>query len=231
MAMFDTPFYHKTIELYHGVFGKIFDNLKVVRKNGDHIKVPIAWASQQKYNVRREQNPDPEKFTHKNRLPRMSFRMIDLVRDPSRTTNKNNLLTENVTDRGSVSSLKTQYNRVPFNFQFKLGVQTKYYEDMLSIIEQIMVYFNPEISVTIQDNPDLNMSSDLTITLDNHQMEDSFEGPFDEDRTIQKDFEFTLKGYLYMPTSNSGIIQQVTLNYYDLDFGNLLDTDTVTPEQ
>lgn len=231
MAMFDTPFYHKTIELYHGVFGKLFDNLKVVRSNGDVIKVPLAWSGQQKYNVRVDQNPNPDEFTIKNRLPRMSYQMIGMERDAERVTNRQQHLVDNTVDRTTATGVNIQYNRVPFNFTFALSLTTKYYEDMLCLIEQIMVYFNPEITVTIEDNPDINMSSDLVIQMDSHDLEDSFEGEFSEDRIIQKDFQFTLRGWLYMPTSSYGIIKQVTLNYYDMDFPDTqIDHDIITPD-
>lgn len=235
MALLDTHFYHKTISLYTAVFGNCFNDLKVARDNS-FIKVPIAYAAQQKYNVRNEQDPDPGLVRFMKSTPRMSFRLVGWQRDPARSKNKH-LQLMNIHKVGATGEHKVQYNRVPYTFNFALDITTKYMDDMLQLFEQIAVVFNPSIQVVVKDNPTLDDDSAITITMSDSQMEDSFEGVYETGREITCTFNFTLEGYLYMPTRDGSIIKTVYINYYDLNDTDLLldsqvftEADALSPE-
>lgn len=221
-------FYHKTISLLTGVFGSVFDEIKVVRSNGQTIKVPIAYETKQKYSVRNTQNPDPNEVRKKIILPRMGFKLNSLQRDTTRTTNKMNVLMQANVDRTQVDSVKSQLNRVPYLFGYQLNVKAKTVDDLFQIVEQILVYFNPTLRVNVLDNPDLNGESSITITLLDAGLEDMFEGSFDGEQVLETTLNFSLEGWLYMPTSQAKIIKTVNINYYDMGLGTLLGTDTET---
>ena len=102
---------------------------------------------------------------------------------------------------------------------------------MFQIFEQIAVYFNPSLQVVVKDNEDLDSESAITITLDGSQMEDAFEGLYEEGRLIQATFDFTLEGYLYMPTTEASIIKTIYLNYYDLDDPDTMIDQTILTEE
>lgn len=220
-------FGHKTILLYCNVFGSVFDEIKIERDNGKLIKVPIAYAVKNPYDVRNEQNPDPNKARYKNQLPRMSFSIVGYQRDPSRMVNRYSNLVGNG-NRAS-GTVRVQKQRVPYNFQFRLNIKTKNLIDMLQIIEQIMVYFNPSIVVNVEDAPDLGLETAIPIQLQaNDTLGDLFEGSFENERIIETSLDFNLEGYLYMPTSNAKVIKKVTVNYFDLDSKGLIETDVFT---
>lgn len=214
-AILEKPFYHNTIRLYSSVFGNLFNDIKIVRDDNKTIKIPLAYAAQQKYNVRLDQDEDPNLIRYMKRTPRMSFVLTGWNRDTTRSKNNmHKLVTRTSSTDDSVIS---QYNRVPYTFNFSLDVTAKYMDDLLQVFEQIASMFNPNLQVVVKDNPDLEEDSSLNITLLDSQAEDSFEGVYENGREITMNFNFKLEGYLYKPTSNSSVIKTVYINYYDLD--------------
>ena len=78
--MFGTHFYHEKTRKAVAIFGKLFNNLYVVRKNRttgastSQVKVPLAYAPKAKYLDRIRENSDLDTDTKVAiKLPRMSF--------------------------------------------------------------------------------------------------------------------------------------------------------------
>jgi len=233
MPILEDFFYHNTIETYVGAFGSVFDEIKIKRqpvgtKPGKLIKVPIAYAVKRRYVVRDEQNPDPNKARIKNQLPRMSFSIVSMQKDPTRMLNR---MEQMLTVGNRQNGLSTQRGRVPYNFQIRLDVKTKTIGDMLQILEQILVYFNPSIIVNLVDNPDLEMETAIPIKLQNNSgIADLFEGSFEDDESIEASLDFELEGYLYLPTSEAKVIKKVTVNYHDMKTRELIDQQVFTED-
>jgi hypothetical protein len=163
------------------------------------------------------------------RLPRLAFQLTGWDKDDSRITNKMHMLQEQGVDRSVNNQVNAQMNRVPYNFNYELRAKAKHLDDLLQIAEQILPYFNPSIKIVVKDNPDLDSDTALNLTLTDSNIEDQFEGGFEEGRVIEAIFTFTMEGYLYGPTTPSGIIKTVIVNYYDLiDPDVIIDTDTFT---
>jgi hypothetical protein len=227
MSVLTNHFYHKTITLYTGVFGSIFNEIKIKREEGKIILVPIAYSAKQKYDVRNEQNPDPNKVRYKMQLPRMGFRLIGLRKDNERITNKMHRIRANYDL--SQDGVEAQYNRVPFTFQYELNLKTKTLDDMFQLIEQILVYFNPALRVNVLDNPDLGADSAIHVKLIDSGLDSMFEGSFEMEQVIETTMQFELEGWLYMPTNNVKVIKQINLNYYDMNKPDvLLDSQVIT---
>lgn len=221
--------YNKTITLLTGVFGAVFNEIKIVRADGKTILVPIAYAIQQKYDARLKQNPDIQtSLKYQSILPRMSFKLVSWQRDNDRALSKYNQLIEQA-DRSQVSELSSQRNRVPYKFTYELNAKTKTVDDMLQIVEQILVMFNPSLNVIVKDNKDLNATSAINISLADSQIQDMFEGSFEDDQFIETSFVFSLDGWLYMPTATSKIITKVITNIFDYDSSELLNTTIEVP--
>lgn len=228
MAILETHFYNKTIKLYTAVFGTVFNDINIVRDDGKSIKVPISYAGQQKQNTRLDAEDEVPSARYKMRLPRMAFRLTGWEKDESRLTNKRHILQDRLPDRTTVNSIQSQYNRVPYNFNFELLLKTKHIDDLLQVAEQILVYFNPSIEIVVNDNPSINSDTALNLELVSSSLEDNFEGVYEEGRIIEAVFNFTLEGYLYMPSQTSGIIKKINLNYYDLlNPDDILESDIV----
>jgi len=223
MSLLEQHFYHSTITLYTKVFGAIFNNMKIKRGNNQMIAVPISYFSGQKYNVINQQRPDVDEVKFKQRVPRMTYEMTDFTRDVTRSKSKQFRITSELAEGDT--GVRSQYNRVPYKFNFRLDARTAYLDDMLQLIEQICVSFDPSIQVKVRDNPDLDGVSALNITLLSAVLQDDVEGSFEQQRDIQATFTFELDGYLYRRTSDVGLINKVTIEYLDLETQQLLETD------
>lgn len=231
MAIMEQHFYHKTIHLYTGVFGTVFDGIKIQRSNGKEIKVPISYAGQQKQNTRINENGEPNASRYKMRLPRLSYVLRGWQKDETRITNKMHVLQEQGVNRSTADQVNAQINRVPYNFNFELRAKAKHMDDLLQITEQILPYFNPSLQIVVEDNPDLKGSTAIDLTLNDTNLEDQFEGMFEEGRVLEAMFNFTIEGYVYGPTTPSGIIKTVHVNYYNLlDPDDILESDVFTEE-
>lgn len=153
----------------------------------------------------------------KSILPRMAFSLVGLQYNPARQPNKNILLNNNGV---------TQYNRVPYDFIFQLEIKTKNTEDGLQIVEQICPFFSPNLIISMIDNVDIGVKSDITIMLDSVTPEDSYEGSMDEKREIKWILNFTLQGWLYKHTTNKPVIKTAVVNISD----ETKDLENITAE-
>lgn len=230
MKSLDQFTYHRTITLLSGVFGAVFNEFTVSRADGTKILVPIAYETKQKYDVRNTQNPDlNNQLKYKTILPRLSFKLTSWRRDTDRALSKYNQLIEAGVDRTSVTSMASQRNRVPYKFTYTLNAKTKNIDDMLQIVEQVLVMFNPSLTVTVKDNPDLSSDSAINIKLTDSQMMDIFDGSFEDEQVLETTFNFELDGWLYMPTSTAKIITKVIVNVFDMDTKEHLETIVEVP--
>lgn len=222
MAVLETHFYHKTIHFYTGVFGTIFNNMKV--KNGNRmVSVPIQYAGQDKMNVAKDRDDNRANVRFKQRLPKLTYVLRGWNRDDSRMKNRQLKMYERPVNG---TEAKFQYNRIPYNFTYELRAKTKHLDDLLQICEQIMAYFNPNLQVIVDDNPDLPFENTINITMTDSSMEDQFEGLYEDGRTLEAVFNFTLEGYIYLPTMDSKVINQVKINYHQI-----IDPDTILIDQ
>ena len=85
--MFGGHFYHSTLRKSVAIFGTLFNNISVVRKNSsgaiiNQIKVPLAYGPKEKFLSRIDQ--DADKATMAIKLPRMSFEITGLDYDVNR---------------------------------------------------------------------------------------------------------------------------------------------------
>ena len=103
------------------------------------------------------------------------------------------------------------FNRapVPYNINFSLYSFTATAENGLQIIEQILPFFQPEYTVTMNVIPELDIKRDIPIILNSVNYEDTYNGEFTQRRAVIYTLNFTAKTYLYGPMSNQGIIKEV----------------------
>jgi hypothetical protein len=215
--MFGQTFYWQTIRKYVSLFGTLFDDIHIIRTNTSgqetaYIKVPITYAPKEKMLARVQQDPNIDRPTATLTMPFMSFEMTDVRYDGDRklktiqrTANK---LTTNA------SSLQYQYMPVPYNFGFKLFIMVKNAEDGTKIVEQILPYFTPDFTVTLQLIPQMNELKDCPIILNSISQEDTYTGDFKERQSLIWTLDFTLKGYLYGPVKSIPVIKYAIVNYY-----------------
>ena len=214
--MLGQQFYHETIRKIIVSFGTIFNNIQIVRKNSSgnitqSMKVPLAYGPKQKFLTRIREDASISKTTAIT-LPRIAFEIQTLSYDTTRKLNRVTKIRK-TSAKGS-GKLETQYMPVPYNVDLQLFVMAKSGDDALQIIEQILPYFQPDYTVTINDMADMGIKRDVPIVLNSIGYEDSYRGEFTERRAIIYTLQFTSKFYLYGPVTDSKVIKQVTVDQF-----------------
>ena len=109
--MFGGHFYHEKTKKAVALFGRLFNNIYVIRKNSSgavisQIKVPLSYAPKQKYleRVRENQNLNDDTSVA-IKLPRMSFEITSIAYDATRQLAK--LSTFNTTASDANVALST----------------------------------------------------------------------------------------------------------------------------
>ena len=215
--MFSTPFYFSLIRKYVILTGTLFNNIRITRtdKDGNQtslLKVPITYAPKDKMLARVIQDTAIDRQTATIPLPAISFEMGRMQYDGTRKLNTIGRMS--VKDADNASKFKYQYNPVPYNIEFKVYIYAKNAEDGTKIIEQILPYFTPDWTTTVNLIPEMNVTMDIPITLNNIGYSDNYDGDFRERRAIIWTLDLVLKGYLYGPVRKSGIIKFVNANFY-----------------
>ena len=211
-----SQFYHETIRKLVVAFGSMFNDIHLVRKNNAGVitqtmKVPLAYGPKQKFLARLRQDATLDNKVSIT-LPRIGFEITGLTYDPTRKLNRVQKFKK--VKSGSNKKLDTQYMPVPYNLEFALSIMSKNSDDGLQILEQILPYFQPDYTVTINDNVAMDSKRDIPIILNSISYEDSYEGDYASRRSIIYNLAFTLKFYLYGPVTSSSIIKTVQVDQY-----------------
>lgn len=209
------PFYHGLTRKVIVSFGSLFSNIKIQREKNDgtigqELVIPLTYAPKEKWLVRVEQVPALEKNVYVT-LPRMSFEITSMAYDASRKTNRMNKITANNSDT-SPTTVNQAYSPVPYNFDISLYIISKTQEDCLQIVEQILPFFTPEFTLSINAVPELDVTMDIPIILNSVNIEDNYDGTFQERRFVTYTLNFTLKSNFYGPVSATGPITTVFIN-------------------
>ena len=214
--MLGSTFYHQTIRKYVAAFGTLFNDINVERKNSsgtvvEKIKVPLAYGPKQKHVLASQETTTVARQTA-TRTPRMGFALTGVAYDSIR---KLNTVGRNVAANtaAGTSTLMTQYNPVPYNFDFTLYILVKNAEDGTQILEQILPFFTPEFTVTVNTIPEMGIKADTPIILNSADVSDEYEGDLDQRRTIIWTLSFLLKGYIYPDLKTSSVIKSIEVNF------------------
>ena len=211
--MLGTYYYHEIIRKTIVSFGTLFNQLYIKHKDADgdtysEIRVPISYGPSQKFLARIEQQANLNKPVQIT-LPRMSFEMNSIQYDSSRKSG--------VTQTFKASdgnNLKKVYLPVPYNIGFELNILSKLNDDSLQIIEQILPYFQPSFTLTVDLVDSIGEKRDIPVILDNISFQDDYEGDFSTRRALIYTLQFTAKTYLFGPiaTTMDGLIRKVQVD-------------------
>lgn len=230
--MLDQRFYWGTIRKAIIAFGNMFNSITIERRDDagnivQVLKVPVSYSSKQKALARIQQRPNVDDMNVQVIVPRMSFEMTTLEYDFNR---KISPLQQNRAVNSTTATLDAQYAPTPYNITVSLFVYVKNQDDGLQIIEQILPYFNPDYNLTVKAIPQLGIKTDLPILLNDVSFEDSYEGGFEQQRTIIWTLNFTMKLNFYGPVNKQGVIRKVITNTFNnVELTNQQTRYTVEP--
>jgi len=217
--------YNRVIRKIILAFGNLFDNITLVRYAEDQseferVLVPIAYASKERYVMRIQADPDLDKKVMMT-LPRLSYEMNGITYDSSRKQNTN-IKNFTQTPAGMIS----QYNPVPYNFDFSLYLYVRNIEDGTQIMEHILPFFTPDYTIKVNLIPEMGIVKELPVVLNSTSYEVDYEGDRDHDtRSVIWTLNFTVKGFIFGKTSDSssGIIFKSITNILN----DITSTDTI----
>lgn len=222
-------FYYATTKKIIVAFATIFDEITIQTDHGDIITVPLNFAQKEKWldDVSKQAEYDMDAITNDITFPKMGFELTGINFAPERHVNPLNRM-EDETEAGDEVMM---YNRIPYDLTFDLFIGARKLEDSLKILEQIVPFFNPELTVTIKDKEDFKLETNIPIVLNSSALQIDYQGTLDTKRTIVWTLNFTAKAYFYPDIRESRRIKQTILNYGDSDFDRVFErlTSTVVP--
>jgi hypothetical protein len=190
-------------------FGSLFNEITLIRYNNnmtqeyERIKVPLIYSPKEKFISRLFSDPDLVRSVN-TILPRMGFEVTGYTYDSSR---KPITTLKNFSQSTSKNTVKTQNVGVPYDMDFTLSIYVRNIEDGTQIVEQILPYFTPDFTITInfidgfaettKDVPFILNSVDNTI---------EYEGDFTTTRLIIWNLNFTAKTFFFGPITDGAKI-------------------------
>jgi len=198
-------FYNRTIRKVVVAFGTLFNEISIRRFNKagtvafETFKVPLSYGSKEKYLTRITSDPNLTKSIQ-TIVPRISFELTGMTYDTSR---KLPSMLRNYSANTS-TSVNAQYVPVPYDFEFSLSIYVRNTEDGTQILEQILPFFTPDFTVTVDFIPSMNQKYDFPIILNTVSSTTDYEGDMMTTRLILWDLTFTAKGYIWPPVKPDG---------------------------
>ena len=221
--MFGNYFYNESMRRMPIGFGQIFNNIQIKRKDSSgnvtqSIRVPLAYAPKEKFLARLDQQASLTDREFAITLPRLSFEISSITYDPSRKLTR---VQKYKTVKSGIDGKVMNFNYVPvpYNVSYNLYSFTASAEAGLQIVEQILPFFQPDFTVTVNAIPELNIKRDIPIVLNTVNYEDTYSGDFSQRRAVIYTLGFTAKTYLFGPASTQKVIKETQSDLYS-------DTDT-----
>lgn len=217
------PFYYGTTKKLIVGFASCFENIQYVDGFGNTIVVPIHYSPKEKFVEIVQANPDFDNTSFDITLPQMGFELTNIKFAEGRHTNP----LSKIHDVDS-SHEEYMFNRVPYDFQFSLYIASRRFEDSLKIVEQIVPFFTPELTISINDMEDFSLQTNIPIILNDATFNIDYEGSFNSKRIITWTLDFTVKGYLYSNTRAANRIKQAILELHNEDYDRYFTQYTAT---
>ena len=211
------PTYNQVIRKIVLAFGDLFSNITLVRYTEnltevERFPVPIVYGAKENYVMRLEGDPTLDRKVLMT-LPIMSYEMHGVKYNPKRKLNTN------IQNFGQTASgIISQYNPVPYDFDFSLVIYVRNIEDGSQIVEHILPFFTPDYTIAVNLVPDMGSAGirQLPITLNDARSDVDYEGNRNSDpRMVLWTLDFTVQGFIF-PAINglgsNGIIYNAITN-------------------
>ena len=226
--MLGNYFYHEIIRKTVISFGTLFNDIHVRHQDQagndiSDIKVPVAYGPRQKFLARITQQAELNKATQIT-LPRMSFEITNISYDSSRKAGITQ--TFKAADSTDGNNMKKVFMPVPYNLGFELNILVKLQDDGLQILEQILPFFQPAFTLSIDLVKSIGEKRDIPMVLNSIQQQDDYEGDFSTRRALIYTLSFTAKTFMFghIAKTPEGLIRKVQVDYYS-------DTNTRTAKR
>jgi len=212
-------FYPKTIRNITISVLDLFNGIQIQRRDKNDnlirtVNVPITFAPQEKYqllNTRLAAGYPENKYWLM--LPRIGVSFDTISYDPTRVLSPNETrLWPNITLPNNMEFWES-YQPTPYNFEFTLFVRTESLSDFSQILENILPYFNPCLTLRVKEFSFLNIERDLQVKMGN--INTNFLDNEDEEnrRFVDADLHLTVMGFMYRPIDSQKVIRSIQSQY------------------
>jgi len=211
-------FFHNSIRNYTIALLELFNDIHIPRydKSGNKISdtvVPIVFGNRDKAYMLSEHDIENLQTGNVNILPRMVLQFDSMTKAQDRNTNKLAKINKRKIGSDPESLMyEYHYNAVAYDFSFTLFIATRTFTDATIMVEQIAPMFRPDITLKIQELDIQKDPTSVPVTIDDF----SFtlpDDPQDEDiRIIEIEVPIILKGNLYLPIKDAGVIKELEIN-------------------
>ena len=216
--MLGNYFYHEIIRKTVIAFGTLFNDIYVRHDDNagniiSEMKVPVAYGPRQKFLARVTQQAELNKATQIT-LPRMSFEINNISYDATRKAGITQTFKAADTEDGG--KMKKVFMPVPYNLGFELNILVKQQDDGLQILEQILPFFQPGFTLSIDLVKSIGEKRDIPMILNSISQQDDYEGDFSTRRALIYTLSFTAKTFMFghIAKTPEGLIRKVQLDYY-----------------
>jgi hypothetical protein len=212
--MFENHYYHESTRRMVSVFGSIFNDMEVVKKDSagkilQKIKVPLGYAPRSKVLARlNEQTTGPNIAL---KLPRMSFEISSMEYDANARVSKHKNYKKVIV--GDTLQLNKLGAPAVWKVGFELNILAKTQDEGLQLIEQILPMFQPEYTVTIKDIPTMDITTDTPIVLESVTLNDDYEGDLVTRRAIVYTLVFGTRIRYYRGIGKSKQILETAVDF------------------
>jgi len=194
-----------------------FKDIKCHRqaKDGTEAKivpVELLYGSKDKFYRRLQRSSRSTQIV----LPAIALNVEAMNYDVSKQ--KNPLSTKNQLSALSLEHTKTIGSPSPVNLTFILRIKTKFYSDMMQILETIIPRFQPKITKPITLVPELGITNNINIILES--ITTNFENELDESpdsiRSLEADLSFEVETLVYPPSELKDIANMIKTNEFTI---------------
>ena len=209
--MIGQHFYNESIKTAVAVFGSLFNNIVIKRRDGKFLPVPISYGPRVKWLEAQKQFKREEEMFEKL-LPRISYEIVAMNYDTDRKiSNKQTVI--RTPDTLNIPRQRV-HSPTPYNLDFTMYITTKNLNDGWQIVEQILPFFTPAYTVKVRNFP-MDADSDTPVPTNTYDMPfiltaatwaDDWTGDIGDRRIVEWNLEFTSKIWLYGPATTTNII-------------------------
>lgn len=217
--MIGDHFYHRSIKKVIATFGSLFSDVTVEAGTGKIVKVPIHYAQKQKFVEVLANNQDMRDMYMDVALPVMGFEVVNYAYAPEQMTNPLNVQHKVIQGDG----VSFMFTSVPYNIGIELYLATNTLDEMYQVIEQIIPFFAPQLTVTIRDKDIYDLKTNITFDLTAVSQDIQYETTFDEKRVIMCNFSFLAHTKFHSNPRSIQRIKDVIINMSEADHEELFE--------
>jgi hypothetical protein len=209
-------FQNNLFRQYLEVFGEIFRDISISRYSNTNVEiqrlsVPVFFSARSKWYSIITQNPRQEEKVAVQ-LPLISYDMIGMEYLSGQQSYP---WMRNFSDVENYAANST-FKSVPYKLSMQLYIMIKNQDDGFHIIEQILPFFTPDLSVTVSViGGDMNYKDDVFVVFKSIAKDDTYADEIDDRRVLTYTIDFDYYINLYANIVSIPVIKDIILNFKD----------------